>query len=675
MNERSWEVYTQVLSKENLKLTYSNYAKTAYFNLETREVVIPTFDYMSDEVTQLLISHEVGHALHSNYSTKDFNLYTERYGGLFNVVEDAHIENNLKKSFGGLSSIFKEGYKVLHKENFFELEEDLSKYNLTTRLNLFYKLGHILDVPFDGEENGFAVELRRVSTKEDVISLCERILNFISKEDEENKDTSEDDVSNFNTSSCETEDADEDISSNLVEQECPSNERKERKEDNTITFSSDESEEMEELKDEVSSIFEKNILEYGDKMLDEKKNTFFSREILSFSSKECFKNCYNLTNDYSSIKQRTFYTSKACRTLTKQVKELAKSADVVFQQKKKAEELKTTKNVIVGRLDRTKLSKHTICDNIFKKSKIHKEGKNHGVVILVDYSSSMRSVIKDTLIQACVLGEFCRMNDIPFSIVAFGIVAPRRANTMLTALLGHSESFDIGCILALMKDVSYRMAYTPTAEALGVATHIVDAFHKAGVEKSSVFLITDGFYTNSYIKKGMIETFNTKSPHLSIDNVFYSIENIIPYERRVHNDWIIELLLLNLKKRYNSFVSVSYISNYQSVVDSLHVETLINFGLLDETTRRIYDRMYENYLYLWKHKNYFDVSTKKPIIMKNGVLSFSFKENPFLDLFQLFDYNSINESEENILVKDGYYNKRLKILVNEFIERFAQCYI
>jgi hypothetical protein len=153
--------------------------------------------------------------------------------------------------------------------------------------------------------------------------------------------------------------------------------------------------------------------------------------------------------------------------------------------------------------------------------------------------------------------------------------------------------------------------------------------------------------------------------------VFYSIDKIVPQERRKHNDWIIELLLLNLKKRYNSFVSVSYISNYQSVIDSLSVETLINFRLLDNTNKRIYDRTYENYLYLWKHKTYFDVSSKKPIVMKNGVLSYSFKENPFLDLFQLFDYTAINESEENILVKDGNYNKRLKTLVNEFIERFA----
>jgi hypothetical protein len=79
----------------------------------------------------------------------------------------------------------------------------------------------------------------------------------------------------------------------------------------------------------------------------------------------------------------------------------------------------------------------------------------------------------------------------------------------------------------------------------------------------------------------------------------------------------------------------------------------------------------ENYLYLWKHSPYFEEIAKVKDELKNGMLSYNFKKNPFLDLFQLFDYTSFSEVEENILVKNGNYNKRLKILVNEFIERFA----
>ena len=662
MNERSWEIYTQILSKENLKLTYSNKATTAYFNLETREVVVPTFDYMTEEVTQLLISHEVGHAYFSDYSKEDFNKYTSLYGGLFNVVEDAHIENRMKKTFGGLSSIFKEGYKILHKEDFFELSEELSEYNLTSRLNLFYKLGHIIDVPFDGVENEFAVALKSVSSKEDVVALCERIKEHIKEEEQKQEVSEESIVSNEQTQhGGDDVDGSDDLESSEPEESLSS-----------------------EFDDEISSRFEKNLSEYGEKNISQKSQFSNSERLERFFSKESFQNCYNVTNDYNYLKQKTFYTSKACSTLTNQIKELAKSADIVFQQKKKAEELKSSKNVRVGKLNRRKLAKHLISDNLFQRTKIIKEGKNHGVVILVDYSSSMSSLIKDTLIQACVLGEFCRMNDIPFSIIAFGITC-HRDSTKLTALLGHNDAFDIGCILTLMKNTSdYRMGYTPTVEALGVATHIIDAYHKAGVEKTSLFLITDGFYTPLRIQNDTQRNFDNKQDSIVIDNVLYSIDKEIPKNKRIHDNWIVELFFLNLKRRYNTFISCSYIADFSKIKHCLRYETLEHFGYDDEIKKfkNVYGGRYssfvqrrdsiecENYLYLWKHSYYFDERTKETKI-KNGVLSYEFKNNSFLDLFQLFDYSSVEEIDTNFLSKTGSYHKRLKILVNGFIERFA----
>ena len=661
MNERSWEIYTQILSKENLKLTYSNKATTAYFNLETREVVVPTFDYMTEEVTQLLISHEVGHAYFSDYSKEDFNKYTSLYGGLFNVVEDAHIENRMKKSFCGLSSIFKEGYKILHKENFFELSEELSEYNLTSRLNLFYKLGHIIDVPFDGVENEFAVALKFVSSKEDVISLCERIKEHIKEEEQKQEKFSEEQsVSSEQSQQMEDDvDGSDDLESSEPEE---------------ILFS--------EFDDEISSRFEKNISEYGEEKISQKSQFSNSDRLERFFSKEAFQNCYNVTNDYVYLKQKTFYTSKACATLTKHICELAKSADTVFQQKKKAEELKSSKNVRVGKLNRRKLAKYLISDNLFQKTKILKEGKNHGVVILVDYSSSMSSVIKDTLIQACVLGEFCRMNDIPFSIVAFGITC-HNDTTKLTALLGHNDAFDIGCVMSLMKNTSdYRMGFTPTIEALGVATYIIDAYHRAGVEKTSLFLITDGFYTPLRVQNGIQRNFDNKQSSIVIDNVLYSIDKEISKNKRIHNNWIVEMFFLNLKRKYNTFISCSYIADFNKVKLCLRTETLESFGYEEELRKHKKFDYYttkirnveflecENYLYLWKHTYYFS-EKKVDAKMKNGIMTYEFKKNPFLDLFQLFDYSSVEEIDTNFLSKTGNYHKRLKILVNWFIERFA----
>jgi hypothetical protein len=676
MNERSWEVYTQVLSKENLNLIYSEKAETASFNLDTREVILPTFDYMTEETTQLLISHEVGHAYFSDYSKEEFNKYTSLFGDLFNVVEDAHIENRMKKTFGGLSLIFKEGYKILHREKFFDIDRDVSEYSLTSRLNLFYKLGHIIDVPFVGKENEFALALKNVSSKDDVILLCEKIKEYIkdelSQQNEEDENCTIQFPQNGEVSTTMNDSVDEGEDTFI-----PSEDDKDSSQEEGVG----EDKLQKELVDETTENFNKKLSEYGKEQLDKKPQVYsFNSNILSISSKECFNNCYDFTNDYSIIRQKTFYTSKACKMMVNTVKELAKSADTVFQQKKKAEELKSSKNVQVGRLNRKNLSKHLISDNIFKRMKITKEGKNHGIVILVDYSSSMTGQIKDTLIQACILGEFCRMNDIPFSIVAFGI-SPHKAPNKITALLGHNDNFDIGCIMSLTKQgQGYKMGYTPTVVALGVATYIIDAYMKIGVEKSSLFLITDGFYSNLIVKDDNYVSFNPEQSRMTIDNVLYSMDKIIPSQKRIHNNWIIELMLYNLKKRYNTFVSISFIFEYKKVLNCLMTNTIMLFGYKDELNRpsrqnaySVYEtdrRNSENYLYLWKHAQYFENVSKIKTEVKNGILSYDFKNNPTLDLFQLFDYTSTNE-EANLLSKNGNYHKRLKIFVNGFIERFA----
>ena len=142
------------------------------------------------------------------------------------------------------------------------------------------------------------------------------------------------------------------------------------------------------------------------------------------------------------------------------------------------------------------------------------------------------------------------------------------------------------------------------------------------------------------------------------------------------------MFFLNLKRRYNTFISCSYIADFSKVKYCLRTETLEAFGYEEELRKHKKLDLYtnqirnvellecENYLYLWKHSYYFD-EKKVDANMKNGVMTYEFKKNPFLDLFQLFDYSSIEESDDNFLSKAGNYHKRLKILVNWFIERFA----
>ena len=686
MNEKSWELYSQILAQENVHLEYSQYARTAYFDLDKRVVTIPMFEYMNDEVTQLLISHEVGHACHSTYTMDEYRQYTSKYKDLFNVVEDAHVENKLKTEFNGLKSIFFNGYKTLYKNNFFEInEKTISKLSLTERLNLFYKIGHIVNVSFNNDESEFAVRMKFVSSKEDVISLCEDILaylhqnnssdeekqknKFSSKCEEGSKHPSYGDESNTESKSDVSNEYDESSSTNeKADVEDGEEDVKSKNEEKRIN---------KELTDRISSRFNKKLKEFGEKQIS--NSNVISQVSLNLSTRCAYNNLLYYPNYYKMVKKHKFLQTRLCKELIRQVKSLAKSADVVFQQKKKAEELKKTRNVRLGKLNLKKLPYYKINENLFSSVKISSDGENHGIVILVDYSGSMISYLRDTLLQACILGEFCRMNDIPFVIIAFGVMYTKFSNfhkrkINRVAVLGNNDNFDIGCILDLSDSESiFTNEDTPTVDALLAASYFIEQFKLCGVEKTSLFLITDGRYTNDIILDDKITSFSRNSSCVTIDNVLYSIESVIPKNKREHRNWIIELLFLNLKRRFGTFISVSFIGCYDAIKDSVSINVAKKiFGekKLSNSNNNFYYYGDENYIYLWKHSYYFEDCKKIPKELKNGIISYNFLKNPFLNQFQFFDY-SIKEETNNLFMDRSLYFKKLKIFVNGFIEEFS----
>lgn len=686
MNEKSWELYSQILAQENVCLEYSQYARTAYFDLDKRVVTIPMFEYMNDEVTQLLISHEVGHACHSTYTMDEYRQYMSKYKDLFNVVEDAHVENKLKTEFNGLKSIFFNGYKTLYINNFFELnEKTISKLSLTERLNLFYKIGHIVNVSFNNDESEFAVRMKFVSSKEDVISLCEDILAYL----HQNNSSDEEKQKNKSSSKCEegsehpsySDESNTESKSDVSNEndESSSTNEKEDVENNEEDVNSKNEEKRinKELTDRISSRFNKKLKEFGEKQIS--NSNVISQVSLNLSTRYAYNNLLYYPNYYKMVKKHKFLQTRLCKELIRQVKSLAKSADVVFQQKKKAEELKKTRNVRLGKLNLKKLPYYKINENIFSSVKISSDGENHGIVILVDYSGSMISYLRDTLLQACILGEFCRMNDIPFVIIAFGVMYTKfssfhKRKINRVAVLGNNDNFDIGCILDLSDSESiFTNEDTPTVDALLAASYFIEQFKLCGVEKTSLFLITDGKYTNDIILDDKITSFSRNSSCVTIDNVLYSIESVIPKNKREHRNWIIELLFLNLKRRFSTFISVSFIGCYDAIKDSVSINVAKKiFGekKLSNSNNNFYYYGDENYIYLWKHSYYFEDCKKIPKELKNGIISYNFLKNPFLNQFQFFDY-SIKEETNNLFMDRSLYFKKLKIFVNGFIEEFS----
>jgi len=72
-----------------------------------------------------------------------------------------------------------------------------------------------------------------------------------------------------------------------------------------------------------------------------------------------------------------------------------------------------------GTLNLTKMYQYKFNDDLFKKVTLVPNGKNHGMMMVVDFSGSMGTVIEHVLEQAAVLAMFCRRVQIPFRVFGF----------------------------------------------------------------------------------------------------------------------------------------------------------------------------------------------------------------------------------------------------------------
>ena len=115
--------------------------QTAQFDVDSRVLTLPKWKRASNSVYDMLVGHEVGHALY----TPNVDPPKDIPHSFINIVEDARIEKKMKHRYPGLAKSFYKGYKELSEEDFFCIgDQDLRKMNLADRINLYFKIGNSL---------------------------------------------------------------------------------------------------------------------------------------------------------------------------------------------------------------------------------------------------------------------------------------------------------------------------------------------------------------------------------------------------------------------------------------------------------------------------------------------------------------------------------------------------
>ncbi len=112
-----------------------------------------------------------------------------------------------------------------------------------------------------------------------------------------------------------------------------------------------------------------------------------------------------LKNDYKKFKNENK------KTVMYLVKE--------FEMKKSAQAYKRASQDKTGIIDPLKLPQYKYSEDIFKKLTIIPDGKNHGMMMLLDWSGSMCDIIKQTVKQLINLVWFCQKVNIPYEVYLF----------------------------------------------------------------------------------------------------------------------------------------------------------------------------------------------------------------------------------------------------------------
>ena len=166
----------KLLATEDLVVEHKK-VETACFNVHTRVLTLPLWERASGTVYDLLVGHEVGHALFT--PDEDWTKTTKVPAQFVNVVEDARIEKLMKRKYAGLAKTFFGGYKELNEDDFFQLEnEDISKVNLADKANLYFKVGNFVNLDFTPEEKEIVDLIAASESFADVLIASEELYKY-----------------------------------------------------------------------------------------------------------------------------------------------------------------------------------------------------------------------------------------------------------------------------------------------------------------------------------------------------------------------------------------------------------------------------------------------------------------------------------------------------------------
>ena len=493
----SLSIFARALASENLSFSFDSEAQTASFDVKNRHLVMPVWN-VSETVQTMLVAHEISHALWTPYERSEELLKQAEADGyipevlqrIANIVEDVRIEKLMKDKYPGTRRDFFLGYKeIMDKDMFGFKGADLSKTNLLNRLNIHFKWGvpGFIDLPLSHGEQEIARAIDGVTDFDQVYEVAKALYQHpdVQKMIEEYKQATEDNGEGNKQGE------------GMLDKMLPDSD----------SFAKKNGEEYNAGTLIITGV--KNISEYV---------------IPTATLRDAFM------RDSSQYHHQADSILTAYRQFVRESDAFVRQLVAQFERRKAADEIRRERPKQTGMLNLDRLHQYRTHDDIFLSKIIKQDGKNHGIVFLLDFSGSMSHQLKDCFLQVLQLVWFCEKAKIPFEVFSFteqhphtlhrfGIIPnvmhrpdQRREclnsmayqNTRLLTLASSRDSAeDRERLLSMlygmlvMQEISrpaiMHLGGTPTVEAVSLASQFMQDWVRANnIQIPTLMVVTDG---------------------------------------------------------------------------------------------------------------------------------------------------------------------------------------
>ena len=540
MEIQASDLSARLLATENLNVVRAR-ARTASFDIKNRVLTIPVWKDMTPEIEDMLIGHEVGHALYTGEEYLKPIQENRSMMSYLNVLEDVRIEKMIKRKYPGLRKRMNEGYKQLNDRDFFGVKQgqNFDELLLIDNINLYFKAGFQCGVTFDPDEKPFVNRAEKTETIDDIIELAKDIYAYSKAKAEEEKEKAakqraeEGDADE--DGDADDEDFDPDGDDDLEDQDRGAGGEQQKgvaPKNNEVTDEDLESKTERSFQDKLQDLADTDTQYFYHKIDD----VYINDPIVSYKTilKETTKIGLEWYDEYTLEKRPDLveqqkkidagfekFKTDSQRAVNYLVKE--------FEMRKSAQLYKRAQISKSGSLDMKKIYAYKLQDDLFKRVTILPQGKNHGMIFLLDWSGSMSGVIEDTLKQIINLAMFCNRTQVPYRVLAFTSQynerdydqsyyekqrqhARSRASSEDSYLSNATQTMHLLELFSNKMSTSefnamsrrvldfkffwnkgYSMGGTPLNEALGWVYHNLGAYiQNNNIEKMTLITLTDG---------------------------------------------------------------------------------------------------------------------------------------------------------------------------------------